>query len=316
MDDDKLSIVKGFIDARDEKQAGLYGVFLGVASRFDVKFTRSLFSHEPIDQRLSWQALLSFLREKKTSARDQALSDMESRLENFLASGRLLSSAVKSMNGKSIEQQVNLFCSDDLRLRSVTFVEITPVEEEELLPFEADDQKQGEEKNEAQDTDEGRGVDPEGGVPVDEEEKNEKKLFVACEPILDPVSGVAISDLEVGVNIVCKLPEDSIYYKLFVSRFPDFEGSVTGEITGIRINELGTAIVGVSLADGISGVLKLSGKVRIRLANKNKEEFLKNREDAWGPWNGEDAFPLGFAFGSTVVFLLLCLIGALLYFLS
>lgn len=313
MSDDKYSIVKGFIDARDEKQAALYGVFLGVASRFDAKFVKSLFSYEPIDQSLSWQALLSLLHEKKASARDLALSDMESRLEKFLASGRLLPSAVKNMNGKSIEQQVNHLCSDDLRLRSVTFVEIVAVEEGELRPFEVEERHE-EEKIELQDAGEEKTADGEANGEVDEEQKTEKELFVSCDPVLDPVTGIAIEDLDVGVSIVCKLPEDSIYYKLFVSRFRDFDGSVTGEITGIRINELGTAIVGVNLADGISGVLKLSGKVRIRLADK--EGFLKNRRDAWMPWNDENGFPLGFILAFTFVFLLLCLIGALLYFLS
>lgn len=242
---------------------------------------------------------------------DAALLHFAARLESFLTENKLLQSSAKSMNNKPIEQQVNHFCAEELHLRSVSFVDIAVASDADLPPFST---PQNNEEKASEKPENEENIPDSDNEETTDTDATDRELFVACESILDPVSGVAIGDLAAGDSIACRLPLDSIYFKLFVSRFPDFDGSVAGEVTGIRINELGTAIVGIDLAEGISGVLKLSGSVRVRLADK--EGYRKRRREIWVPWGAGNDFPIGFVLGSIGVFLLLCLIGALLFFLS
>lgn len=312
MEEKKFIIIKGLIDGHDKKQATVYGAFLGVVTSSGVKYVSCLFSFLPISRDMSWSELLELLREERAPVRDITLTHMESQLENFLNSNKLMLSTAKSMNGKELERSVSFFCGKDLSLRTVTLVEISSAYNENLSSLLSKREKPENEEITESDAAEEESAD---GEPQDaEEEPASNMLSVSCDPVFDPVSGVAVTDLRVGVAIVCRLSENSVYYQLFANRFPDFDGSVTGEVTGIKINEYGTAVVGLSLAEGISGAMKLSSSVRVRLADK--ESYLRKDTHSWLQQANGAGLPLGFLFGAGTILLLLCLIGVLVYFFS
>lgn len=319
MEEKKFIVINGLIDGHDKKQATVYGAFLGVVSMSGVEYVGSLFSFMPISRDMTWFQLLGLLREEKESSRDAALAYLESQLENFLKSNKEMLSTAKNMNGKQLERSVSFFCAQELGLRSVTLVEITITYKKDLSSLFApqEEQENNQENNEAAGKCGEDETDSSEEVPEDGDgEPGSDMLSVSCEPVFDPVSGVAVTDLGTGTAIICRLSEESVYYQLFANRLLDFDGSIKGEVTGIKINEYGTAVVGLSLAEGISGVMKLSGSVRIRLADRadktshlRKNARSRRRED-------KEGLPPGLVFGVAVILLLLCLMGALVYFFS
>ena len=301
-------ITKGLIDGHDKKQAQVYGAFVGVASALGVKFVSSVFSLSPVGRDMTWQQLIQVLRGPREPVRYASLSKMEEQLEEFLGSSKLLISAAKTNGSKPLESAVSLFCAGDLGLRSVTFVEISRALEAEVpwLFGKQETTEEGESAAASTSAEEDQAEEAEeDGKPAENEP--ESGLIVSCDPVFDPVAGVAVTELSVGVGVVCRLPEDSIYHKLFESRFPEFDGSVEGVVNGIKYSEYGTAVIGLDLADGVSGVIKLSGNARIRLT----EGARRSQSES-----GEKGLPIGLVLGFLAVLLLLCLMGALVYFFS
>jgi hypothetical protein len=85
--------------------------------------------------------------------------------------------------------------------------------------------------------------------------------------VLDPVSGVAASELKNGWIVYCRLSEDSVFYKLMANTSPGFDGVVSGEVAGVRVSEDGPAVVALKLSDGVSGALRLPPRVRVKMAS-------------------------------------------------
>ncbi|MDR3332999.1 MAG: hypothetical protein LBT08_10275 [Synergistaceae bacterium] len=260
-------ITKGFIDAKDERSRTFFGSFLGVVSRKDIKYLSVVFARDDSSRSLSWNELLYVHMEKaKAAENDPLLSRFEDDLKVSLDTNMTLNSIVKNQNAKQAEQAVSRYCLEKLQLKAVCFIDFYDATENDLKLFEGINSLNlapaAETQPDAATAQPDEGVDPEeakapAGAPND--------VFVRCEPVLDPVGGVAMNELNVGDNVLCRLPMDSVFYKLLQNNSKGFTGVVTAKVSGLFVNELGTATLSVSLSEGVTGVIKLSGKVRIKL---------------------------------------------------
>jgi hypothetical protein len=142
------------------------------------------------------------------------------------------------------------------------------------------------------------------------EPKNKEDIAIRCEPILDPVKGLAMNELTVGDSVMTRLPADSVFFKLMARNIAGFDGVIAANVTGILQNELGTATISLALSDGIMGVMKLSGKVRVKTAGATAEAKRKP-----GPHSPLE-IPPGAVFGAAGIVVFLSLLAMLFYILK
>jgi hypothetical protein len=306
-------IIKGYIDAKDERGNAMFGTILGVVSRRDIKYLSVMFSGDASSKSMKWNDLLFLHRDRsKEGARDPAITHHEEELFKYLQRSTVLNSVAKNRNTKQAEQAISRYCLDSLQLKTVSFIEHVDASENDIAFFERE------------------GGPPTasstGGMPPDEQEipaehgdenvvveklaetRNKDDIVVRCEPILDPVKGVAMNELNIGEIVMTKLPEDSVFFKLLSRNISGFDGVVTAAITGILLNELGTATISLALSDGITGVMKLSGKVKVKAAsvqdNNNETPGKSLRE-----------MPVELVFGIAGILVFIALTAMLFYIL-
>ncbi|MDR1884970.1 MAG: hypothetical protein LBQ56_01755 [Synergistaceae bacterium] len=261
-------ITKGFIDAKDDRGRTMYGTFLGVVSRRDISYLSVMFSREEASKSLNWNELLFLHEEKeKNSARDPLISHYEEELQRYLNTSMVLNNIAKNRNAKQAEQAVSRYCLDGLQFKAVCFIEIYDATESDLKAFV---KVPKDKKKEAKPTPDQPGGDDGQSTDGGRKDHSPNDIFVKCDPILDPVNGVAMNDLKIGDQVLGRLPTNSVFYKVLAKNSPTFEGVVTAKVSGILVNDLGTATVSLDISDGVSGVMKLSGKVRVRLAEAAK----------------------------------------------
>jgi hypothetical protein len=301
---ESYSIARGFIHGREKGSRSVYGLFLGVASGLKLCYVGARFTLDPADRDISWDEFISLLKSAE-NVRDETLAKYEDQLRDFLETERVLQSDRRSLDGKVIERKVTYFCADVLDVSAVTFVELSSVTGEEiftLLPFLREGDEEGQKE-----TDSSKDGNGEEAPDYGEEDGNAAdEIFITCAPVIDPVSGVQASKLIAGESVYCRLPEDSPFYKICAVSIADFDGVVKGEVTGVKVNEIGTSVVALSLADGISGALKLSPNVSIKRVRRD--------DDASN--NAEDELPRNILLVAAGVTILLCAMGILFHFLS
>ena len=280
MDMTKNYLVQGFIDARDERQGALSILLLAVATRRDLLSIDILVSDGAINKGLSWEEMLPILRAPKAPDRPPQYEKIENDLKDFIDLGRHLQNIAKNRNTKPVEQAISRYCGDHFHLKAVTFLNSTEISSDALALIL--EKKESEEpknkpktggKKEETDTDTDTGTETEAET-AGEEKKELQGIFIRCEPLLDPVHGIAMMDLHPGDVVFATLPADSVFYKLFLNQFPQFDGTINAEITGIVHNDTGSATVSMNIAEDISGLMKLTGRVRIKVLrrwNENKD---------------------------------------------
>jgi len=301
-------LVKGYIDAKDERQRTFYGTFMAVVSRRDTLYLGVMFGGGEIPKETEFDALYDALANRAQVPDDAAFSHNEAELYKFLDVSRTLNGVARSRNLKQAEQAISRFCADSLHLKAVTFVFFEDATESQLERFAHEKNETPEslptETSEASDTEEPAAAD----AAEPSAEKGPRDLIVRCEPVLDPVRGVAMSELSVGDTVCARLPDDSIFYKMFVKNFQDFDGVITAQVNGILVNELGTAIVSLQLADDVSGVMKMSGKVKVKMAERQTAAIAGSRH-----WLNLQTLPPELVFAAATIFVLLCAIGLIVY---
>jgi hypothetical protein len=269
-------IVKGFIDAKDERGRTTYGTLVALVSRRDIKFIRVRFSSEEISKEAEWDELLRLYAEKdEDSDRDPSAVRNEELLQEFLYRNTVLNGIVKNFNAKSAEQAISRFCLDQLQLKAVSFLDFTDATGSDIDYIESLDADGSEQDG----TSTPEGEEANDGAAEDGGGKTSNEIFVKCDPILDPVNGVAMNELRVGDTVYAKLPPDSVFFKLFEKTDSAFDGVINADVTGILQNELGTATVSLSLSDDVSGIMKLSGKVRVKVVNLSDDSSAQEKEN-------------------------------------
>ena len=274
MDMTKNYLVQGFIDGRDERQSAVSISLLAVVTRRDLLCIDVLVSDGPSNKDLSWEEMLPILRAPRAPDRPPQYEKIESGLKDFIDLGRHLQAVAKNRNTKPVEQAISRYCGDNLHLKAVTFLNSSEISSDKLaLILDKKETNEGEnkpktgEKNETEEE------------PASEEKKELQGIFIRCDPVLDPVHGVAMMDLHPGDVVFASLPADSIFYKLFLNQFPQFDGTINAEVTGIVHNDTGSATVSMDIAEDISGLMKLTGRVRVKVLRRwheKKEGDLKS----------------------------------------
>ncbi|MDR1482998.1 MAG: hypothetical protein LBI74_10260 [Synergistaceae bacterium] len=278
-------IVKGFIDAKDEHGRTIYGTFLGVVSRRNTRYISVMFSREEVPRTIGWRDLLAIHDEKdKNIARDSLIAYYEHEMGKYLENGMILNNIAKNRNAKYTEQSISRYCLENLQFKAVCFIDFVDAGEDDLKPFikKSDEKKRQPVKKERElpNIEAEREKEPPPKAPKKESAVSD--VFIKCDPVLDPVNGVAVNELREGNNILGRLPADSIFYKVLAKNMPSFDGAVIAKVTGVlTANDLGTTTVSLELSDGVSGIMKLSGKVKVKLAEMGKP--LSDYEI--GTWN-------------------------------
>jgi hypothetical protein len=259
-------IVKGFIDAKDERGRTHYGTLVALVSRRDINFISVWFSREEISKEAEWDELLRLHAEKdKDPNRDPGVVRNEESLQEFLYRNTVLNGIVKNYNAKSAEQAISRFCLDQLQLKAVSFLDFTDATGSDIDYIESMNADARESAQDGKSTPEGDETN--GGATGAGDSKTANEIFVKCDPVLDPINGVAMNELRVGDTVYAKLPPDSVFFTLLAKTHSAFDGVINADVTGFLLNELGTATISLSLSDDVSGVMKLSGKVRIKVVN-------------------------------------------------
>lgn len=276
-------IVKGFIDAKDDRGRKLYASILALVSRRETKYATVLFAKDELRKTLDWQDLLALHRDRLAAEdRDPALYHDSDELENYIKVNTVLNTVAKTRNSKGAEQAISRFCLDHLHQKAVTFIDFVPASDHDIALFETAERETQVRKDEKTQTTEE--VVPDEMITAPTQQKTPTDIYIRCEPVLDPVGGIAMNELKVGDHILGKLPEESVFYKLLVKNFGSFDGIVTAKVTGILSNEFGTATVSLELADGVLGVMKLSGKVRVKVVGTASLQ-KNNRVEAFRQFN-------------------------------
>lgn len=265
-------IIRGFIDAKNEHNKQIYGSFVALATRREVKFVSTWFSKHETPKEASWRDLLT-RHEKKESdiGRDPSYVNNEDLFTGYLTRNSVLMTLVKNHNAKPAEQSISRYCLEQLHMRAVSFIEFEEAGGDVINYIEnlkrAEQKKnaqqlesQSDEEDDYEDDDDG---DEKGDTPYT---NMPNEIFVKCDALLDPIGGIAMNELTVGDSVYAKLPADSVFFKLLAKTHHSFDGVVTAEVTGVLVNDLGTATVSIKLSDGVNGIMKLPGKVKIRVA--------------------------------------------------
>ncbi|MDR1579229.1 MAG: hypothetical protein LBS35_02630 [Synergistaceae bacterium] len=307
-------IVKGYIDAKDDHGRALYGSMLGVVSRREIKYLNVMFSRNESLKTVKWRDLLPMLREKyQESDRDPGIFHHEEALFKYLQRGVVLTAIAKNYNTKQAEQAVSRYCLDNLHLKAVSLMECFDAAEEDIALFDTEGGLAGPSSTGGRREEE---PEPEEEIPESaqeaeqsEETHSREEIVIRCEPVLDPVKGIAASELDIGESVLAKLPQDSVFFKLLSRNIANFDGIITATVTGILMNELGTSNISLSLSDGVTGLMKMSGKVKIKSAVKKNDQ---KKNTARMPVE----LPPGFAFGMAGVILFIFAMAALYYILG
>jgi hypothetical protein len=289
------------IDGKDSSGSPVCGFFMCVADGRDMLYDGELFSRTPIDMEAPLSEIFSVLSAPRPADHSEEFARWEAALSEFIHSSRIFQSEKNLDDKKSLEHKITYFCTSVLSINAISFLEISEMSKHDLY-LAIPSLKRGEETEtkypESQDESKPDEAAEPGvsGMP---------DVVVACEPVLDPVGGVAISELAKGMAIYCKMKTGSVFYNLMENASPEFDGVVTGDVTAVSVNELGSGTVVLKLSDGVTGAMKAASTVRVKIVAKSNDK----------PGNAKPpAAEIFFAIAGVVVFL--CVMALLLYLLS
>ena len=294
----RYTIVKGFINGREATLNLVYGMFVCVSAPDNTGYAAALFSRESADAKMPLSEMISRINGERPADREESLTRYERELTEYIKVNRIFQSEQDPPDVKALERKISYFCVESIQLNVITFIEITSIDEDDLRSLIPSMPEPAESES-------ADGADSEAGGRGErgEEGNDGQGIYISCNPALDPVSGVAAGEIEAGESIYCVLPEGSSFYKLLEKNSPDFDGTVIGDVAEVRTNEFGSAIITLTLAEGISGLLKVSGAVRVKLKSKGLRG--KGRRKITGT---------DIAIAVTGIVLFLCVMGVILRF--
>jgi hypothetical protein len=299
----KIAVVKCVINGKDANSNPIYGFCMGVTDIRDLLYHGELFSREPIDTEAPLSELYNKIASPRMEGRSEELAKYENGLAEYITSSRLLQGEKKIADPKAMEHKITYFCSSVLGLNAISFLELQEMSIEDLyLIIPA--LKKNEELSDAEEPLEEEPFSD--GISIGEEKKSTPDVVVACDPILDPVSGVSANELAEGDAIFCKLKEGSVVYNLMKNASADFDGIVSGEVSAVQMNDLGSATVALRLTEGVTGAMRMAGSVRVKIVRDVPQEEI--------PENNSTHIEIALAIAGVVAFL--CVMGLMLHFLS
>jgi hypothetical protein len=252
-------VIKCRIEAKEPSGETVHGFYMCVTDARDIEYDGALFSRDTIETEAPLSALYAALEAPAPDGRGKEMEKYENRLKDYVRTSRLFQTEKSLEDPKALEHRITYFCASDMSLNAISFLELTSMSRDELyltIPSlkREDNTQNGEDQSEREEEAAMGGA--EGSAPTD--------VVISCDPVLDPANGVPAASLSVGDLVSCKLREDSVFFDLIGKSMPGFSGTVSGEITGIHVSELGSALISLKLSDGIVSVIKLDGNVRIK----------------------------------------------------
>ena len=294
--DKNCVVVTCRINGKDISGAGIFGILISVVDEELLIYSGTYFRHEQIDDSLSLPEMVSLIDSERPNERPEELANFETSLDDYIRTSRLFQSEKNLNDPKSIEHKITYFCTSVMSFNAITFLDVGRMSKRELSQIIPSLKIEDKENTGEKVSSDGFSEDTEGAP---------SNVAVMCDPVMDPVRGVAVANLEVGTMIYCKLREGSVFYNMMEKVLPDFEGTVTGDVTAISINEIGTATVAVKLSDDMTGAIKVPENVRLKLAAK--PEGVNNVSHRVG-------IEVVFAVAGVIIFL--CLMTILLNYLQ
>ncbi|MDR0651776.1 MAG: hypothetical protein LBG12_00570 [Synergistaceae bacterium] len=260
-------VIKCRIEAKEASGVAVHGFYMCAMDGRDIEYDGALFSRGAIETEAPFSALYAMLEAPGPDDREE-MKKYENGLKDYVRTSRLFQSEKHLDDPKALEHKITYFCTSIMSLNAISFLELATMSRDELYlaippPAHEDEPESGEDQGEQ--ADESTDGETKDSAPPD--------VVLSCDPVLDPVSGVPAGGLSVGDVICCKLREDSVFFDLMAKTSPDFNGIVSGDITAIHVNELGSAVVSLKLSDGIAGALKLAGNVRIKALPRKESKM-------------------------------------------
>ncbi|MDR1471831.1 MAG: hypothetical protein LBS75_04840 [Synergistaceae bacterium] len=252
-------MAKCVIDGKDASGDSVFGALVAVIGSGSVELAGVRFSGGRLDKDTPWAGLLRLVSAQRPVGHPERFRKLEGQMRDFVFNSGILRGGEKLNDLRSIEREISYFCSSSLGIKAIAFLELMDADKaslDELIP--ALSKPGGDEAEHA-----GGGLDD----SREEDAPRGTDVFVRCEPALDPVSGVAASELEKGFDVRCRLPEDSVFYKLMTGASRDFDGTVSGEVIDVHVGEDGETVVALKLSDDVSGAFRVPSRVRVKMAS-------------------------------------------------
>ncbi|EFC91191.1 hypothetical protein Dpep_1165 [Dethiosulfovibrio peptidovorans DSM 11002] len=143
---------------------------------------------------------------------------------------------------------------------------MTTSEADELLsrfPEEEEDEDQGDNAPEA--------AASLGDTPI---QRKLPKLIFTCFTRLDPVNGVAASDVSPGDLVTITIPEDSPLFGTMKGQNESFDGSLSVPLSSVEESDSDRLLLEFELGDGVMAVAMTQKSLRIKAVRVEEEKSL------------------------------------------
>lgn len=271
------SLIKGFVDAHDSSGRSIYAAFISASAPQRTIYLKEYFTYDALDKSMNISDLAELLEgDDAPHQSDGFLARCKYEFNSFLITERALELGSASGDVKDKERRLARFFAESLEMNAIVFLDEEETDDDGLLAAlpslgadlsEEDLSQQGEEEP-AADSDE---LEADDDDDADEIGAREGEVYLSCTPVLDAVRGTACTQLRPGDYIYVELPKGSFYCQYNASKDPAFTGRTVGEVTGVRVDELGAAVVAVKLADGVYGAVRLAESVKLKVAATREE---------------------------------------------
>ena len=299
--DNSCSVIICRIDGKDSSGVGTYGISVSVVDSHVLLYNGVFFGCEPIGESFSVAEAFAIVNSERPEDRPEELAGFELSFDDYIRTSQMFLTDKGMSDTKTLERKIVYFCTSVIGIHAITFIDVQKMTKSEIIEIipslEHNENDEGEENTDEEEN------SPEGDGDAADDASPE--VAIRCDPVLDPVNGASAGSLTAGTMIYCKMREDSAYFNLMAKVSPDFDGIVTGEVAGVRVNDLGTATVVVNLSEGVTGAFKVSSNIRLKMSEKPAAGSVIS-----------ERFAVEIIFAVAGVIIFLCLMAVLLYYLA
>jgi hypothetical protein len=259
------AVISGMVDGKNERGQRFLFPFCVLGDSKRIIWVKAAGSSSEVELPDPWRSRVHLI--ESMGGDDQSFGAYGAlQLKMFIQDGQVFQRALLQGSVKSFEHELVRFSMDRLGLKAVAVARMDEISEEEaseeLRAVEAKSRR-----------DEGAQTAGEGEEPKLRPDVPHL-VVLTCQPVLDPVGGIPLQGLKEGDEVLAALPEDSFFYDLFKSKLPEFDGVVSAKVISVKKTETGSTQVDLHLSDGLVGILRLSGNVRIKKALQDVKEDL------------------------------------------
>ncbi|ACZ18589.1 hypothetical protein Taci_0352 [Thermanaerovibrio acidaminovorans DSM 6589] len=249
------AVLSGVVDGKNDRGQRVQILFCALGDSKKLAWVKTAGVSDEVPVPEGWRERAALIDSLQRD--DQSLASYGAlQVRLFIQDNQAVQRAILQGNVKPLEYDLVRFAMDRLALKAVTVARMDEISEDEARSeFEAVERRsQAEAQEEALSGGEGAPYKPQ--VP--------HLVMLTCQPVLDPVGGIPLQALSEGDEILAALPQDSFFFDIFKSKIPDFDGVVSARVMSVKKTETGSTQVDLFLSEGLVGVLRLSGNVRVK----------------------------------------------------